>query len=154
MELMRSWLKTPTSDAQWRNYIHCTVRPKINSYSQIFRFCHIRQKISDFFDLCLHWVSVLHGWRLSKGCNKQRNILRVKNIIQCMVGYFLNPSPLIIFRHWQLIQNIAPSTTVWHQCDSRIWQWKYVYLVFFAFPFWYRNIFFLKLPWFILRSLK
>ena len=44
-----------------------TARPKINSHSQIFRygrsiFClpH-RSKFSDFFDLCLHWVSVVRG---------------------------------------------------------------------------------------------
>ena len=43
-----------------------TARPKINSHSQIFRygrriFClpH-RPKFSDIFDLCLHWVSVVH----------------------------------------------------------------------------------------------
>ena len=42
-----------------------TARPKINSHFQIFRygrsiFClpH-RPKFSDFFDLCLHWVSVV-----------------------------------------------------------------------------------------------
>ena len=44
-----------------------TAWPKIHSYSQIFRygrsiFClpH-RPKFSDFFDLCLHWVSVVRG---------------------------------------------------------------------------------------------
>ena len=44
-----------------------TARPKIKSQSQIFRyglsiFClpH-RPKFSDFFDLCLHWVSVVRG---------------------------------------------------------------------------------------------
>ena len=42
-----------------------TARPKINSHSKIFRygrsiFClpH-RPKFSDFFDLCLHWVSIV-----------------------------------------------------------------------------------------------
>ena len=42
-----------------------TARPNINSHSQIFKydrsiFClpH-RPKLSDFFDLCLHWVSVV-----------------------------------------------------------------------------------------------
>ena len=44
-----------------------TVRPKINSHSQIFRygqriFCLPHQpNFSDFFDLCLHWVSVVRG---------------------------------------------------------------------------------------------
>ena len=44
-----------------------TVRPKIHSQSQIFRyggsiFClpH-RPNFSDIFDLCLHWVSVVRG---------------------------------------------------------------------------------------------
>ena len=53
------------TNAQWGNYFHCTARPKINSHSQIFRynrsiFClpH-RPKCSDFFDLYLHWVSVV-----------------------------------------------------------------------------------------------
>ena len=42
-----------------------TAWPKINSHSQIFRygqsiFCQShRPKFSDFFDLCLHWVSVV-----------------------------------------------------------------------------------------------
>ena len=44
-----------------------TTRPKIKSQSQIYKygrsiFClpH-RRKISGFFDLCLHWVSVVRG---------------------------------------------------------------------------------------------
>ena len=52
-------LQTPDKE------IALTARPKIKSQSQIFRygqsiFClpH-RPKISDFFDLCLHWVSVV-----------------------------------------------------------------------------------------------
>ena len=42
-----------------------TARPKIHSHSQFFRygqsiFClPYRPKFSDFFDLCLHWVSVV-----------------------------------------------------------------------------------------------
>ena len=54
-------LRTP------REEISFTARPKIQSQSQIFRygrsiFClpH-RPKISDFFDLCLHWVPVVRG---------------------------------------------------------------------------------------------
>ena len=52
-------LRTPGEE------IAFTARPKINSHSQIFRygrsiFClpH-RPKFSDFFNLCLHWVSVV-----------------------------------------------------------------------------------------------
>ena len=52
-------LRTP------REEIAFTARPKIHSHSQVFRygqsiFClpH-RPKFSDFFDLCLHWVSVV-----------------------------------------------------------------------------------------------
>ena len=54
-------LRTP------REEIAFTARPKTHSHSQIFRygqsiFClpH-RPKFSDFFDLCLHWVSVVRG---------------------------------------------------------------------------------------------
>ena len=52
------------------------VWPKINSLSQIFRygrsiFClpH-RPKFSDFFDICLHWMSVVRGsaWTWFKTC--------------------------------------------------------------------------------------
>ena len=52
-------LRTPSEE------ITFTARPKIKSQSQIFRygwsiFClPYRPKISDFFDLCLHWVSVV-----------------------------------------------------------------------------------------------
>ena len=52
-------LRTPDGE------IAFTARPKINSHSQIFRygrsiFClPYRPKSSDFFDLCLHWVSVV-----------------------------------------------------------------------------------------------
>ena len=51
-----------------REEIAFTARPKIKSQSQIFRygqsiFClpH-RPKISDFFDLRFHWVSVVRGY--------------------------------------------------------------------------------------------
>ena len=51
-----------------------TGRPKINSHSQIFRygrsiFClpH-RPKFSDFFDLCLHWVSIVRGPDHQRSC--------------------------------------------------------------------------------------
>ena len=54
-------LRTPGKE------IAFTAQPKINSHSQIFRcgrskFCWSRRpKFSDFFDLCLHWVSVVRG---------------------------------------------------------------------------------------------
>ena len=42
-----------------------TAQPKIHSHSHIFRYgqsCLPHQpKFSDFFDLCLHWVSVVLG---------------------------------------------------------------------------------------------
>ena len=50
-----------------REEIVFTVRPKIHSHSQIFRygqsiFClpH-RPNFSDIFDVCPHWVSVVRG---------------------------------------------------------------------------------------------
>ena len=54
-------LRTPSEE------IAFTARPKIKSKSQILRygrsiFClPLRPKISDFFDLCLDWVSVVRG---------------------------------------------------------------------------------------------
>ena len=62
-------LRTP------REEIAFTARPKIQSQSQIFRygrsiFClpH-RPNFSDFFDLCLHWVSVVRGFdRMLPSC--------------------------------------------------------------------------------------
>ena len=63
----RHGLRTPRED------ISFTVRPKIQTQSQIFRyegsiFClpH-RPKFSDIFDLCLHWVSVVRDFRATKG---------------------------------------------------------------------------------------
>ena len=60
-------LRTPGEE------IAFTARPKIHSHSQIFKygrsiFClpH-RPKFSIFFDLCLHWVSVLRGFHYSCG---------------------------------------------------------------------------------------
>ena len=56
---MNHGLRTPSEE------IAFTAQPKIYSHSQIFRygrsiFClpH-RPKFSDFFELCLHWVSVV-----------------------------------------------------------------------------------------------
>ena len=54
-------LRTP------REEIAFTARPKIQSKSQIFRYCGSisclphRPNFSDIFDLCLHWVSVVRG---------------------------------------------------------------------------------------------
>ena len=54
-------LRTPGEE------IDFTARPKINSQSQIFRygrsiFCLPQwPKFSDFFDVCLHWVSVVRA---------------------------------------------------------------------------------------------
>ena len=48
--------------------IAVTVRPKIHFHSQIFRYSRSifclphRPKFSDFFDLCLHWVSVVRDY--------------------------------------------------------------------------------------------
>jgi hypothetical protein len=45
-----------------------TELPKVHSHSQIFRYGRIifclphQPKFSDFFDLCLHWVSVVRGF--------------------------------------------------------------------------------------------
>ena len=56
-------LRTP------REEIAFTARPKTHSHSQMFRydrsiFClpH-RPNFSDIFDLCLHWVSVVRGFK-------------------------------------------------------------------------------------------
>ena len=52
-------LRTPSEE------IAFTARPKINLQSQIFRYSRSifclphRPNFSDFFDLCLHWVSVV-----------------------------------------------------------------------------------------------
>ena len=62
LETSEHGLRTPGEE------IAFTARPKIKSQSQIFRysrsiFCLPHPpKISDFFDLCLHWVSVVRGW--------------------------------------------------------------------------------------------
>ena len=54
-------LQTPSEE------IAFTAQPKIKSQSQILSYSQSmfclphRPKISDFFDLCLHWVSLLRG---------------------------------------------------------------------------------------------
>ena len=61
MHTLDHGLRTPKEE------IVFTARPKIQYRSQIFRygrsiFCLSHQpKFSYFFDLCLHWVSVVHG---------------------------------------------------------------------------------------------
>ena len=86
---LRHGLRTP------REEIAFTARPKIHSHSQIFRygrsiFClpH-RPKFSDFFDLCLHWVSVVRDSYYDKvsffhQCSKMQ-IISIKkfNIQKC-----------------------------------------------------------------------
>ena len=81
--------------------IDFTARPKIHSHSQIFRygrsiFClpH-RPKFSDFFDLCLHWVSVvrvlahLQVWKISfKHCGINMRMLH-QNSLSPFVIFFL-----------------------------------------------------------------
>ena len=67
----RRWVRISyihTADAWWGHSLHCMA--KINSHSQISRyagniFClpH-RPKFSDFFDLCLHWVSVVRAYNI------------------------------------------------------------------------------------------
>ena len=67
-----------------------TAQPKIKSQSQIFRygrsiFCLPHQpKFSDFFDLCLHWESVVREWdkfKSSPRVGTQVNIALVKLIV-------------------------------------------------------------------------
>ena len=58
---LKHGLRTP------REEIVFTARPKIQSQSQILRYCQSifylphRPNFSDIFDLCLHWVSVVRG---------------------------------------------------------------------------------------------
>ena len=54
-----------TTDAQLRNCLHCMDEnqlplPNFRYGQSIFHLPH-RPKFSDFFDLCLHWVSLVHG---------------------------------------------------------------------------------------------
>ena len=59
IDVITHGLRTPSEE------IVFTARPKINSHSQIFRYGRSifglphRPKFSNFFDLCLHWVSVV-----------------------------------------------------------------------------------------------
>ena len=78
-----------------------TERPKIHSHSQTFRsgwsiFClpH-RPKFSDFFDLCLHWVSVVRG----QGTHSAKTVLavwpKIPKIPQKISAQFVCPSPKV-----------------------------------------------------------
>ena len=74
-----------TTDAQRGN---SPARPKIQS--QIFRYSRSifclphRPNFSDFFDFCLHWVSVVRGfmyWLIGKlfiGCFRERQTLNIQ----------------------------------------------------------------------------
>ena len=78
-----------------------SARPKIHFHSQIFRygqslFClpH-RPKFSDFFDLCLHWVSVvrvlahLQVWKISfKHCGINMRMLHQNSISPFVLFFF------------------------------------------------------------------
>ena len=66
MDFLDQSIYPRTTDARWGNHLHCTA--EIHSHSQIFWygrsiFClpH-RPKSSGFFDLCLHWVSVVRAY--------------------------------------------------------------------------------------------
>ena len=69
-------MKPRTTDAQCSEEIAFTARPKIKSQSQIFRYCRSifclphRPKFSDFFNLCLHWVSVVRASFLPSRCTR------------------------------------------------------------------------------------
>ena len=57
---------TYTTDARWRNRLHCMAEnqlplPNVYVYSQSISYLPHLPKFSDFFDLCLHWMSVLRS---------------------------------------------------------------------------------------------
>ena len=65
IDVLMHGLRTPSEE------IAFTARPKIHSHSQIFRYGRSifslphRPKFSDFFDLCLHWVSVVRVYNIA-----------------------------------------------------------------------------------------
>ena len=67
-------------------------RPKINSQSQIFRYgpsifyMPHRPKFSDFFDLCLHWVSVVRELHRVFPCVTLLSVLEKSFVIEICVG--------------------------------------------------------------------
>ena len=73
-----------------RQKIAFTARPKIQPQSQIFRYGRSisylphRPKFSDFFDLCLHWESVVRGFTHTRSellCTiHERNLLFLASI--------------------------------------------------------------------------
>ena len=89
-------LRTPGEE------ISFTARPKIKSQSQIFRygrsiFClpH-RPKISDFLDLCLHWVSVVRASK--EQCNsKSEQFIGIERRLQLENLYKFKIENLQIF---------------------------------------------------------
>ena len=57
-----------TTDAQLRNCLHCMDEnqlplPNFRYGQSIFHLPH-RPKFSDFFDLCLNWVSTIYSWSI------------------------------------------------------------------------------------------
>ena len=76
-----------------------TARPKINSQSQNFRYgCSIiclphRPKFSDFFDLCLHWVSIVRGLGIDNGVpapDSSSDIILLILIVKASLKYVLS----------------------------------------------------------------
>ena len=76
-------LRTPGEE------IAFTARPKLNSQSQIFRygrsiFCLPHwPKFSDFFDSCLHWVSVVRDWVNVTYHHQQENPIFMPYWVRC-----------------------------------------------------------------------
>ena len=79
-------LRTPGEE------IAFTARPKIHSYSQIFRYSQSifclphRPKFSDFFDFCHHWVSVVRESCLSI-------VIKLASFVGLQVGTCLVEGP-------------------------------------------------------------
>ena len=81
-------LRTPGKE------IAFSARPKIHSHSQIFRygrsiFClpH-RPKFSDFFDLCLHWVSVVRDHKQGSLQEAPKSFQEAPRKVQKISGFF------------------------------------------------------------------
>ena len=84
----RWWSCAQTTDARSVNHLHWTARPEINSQSQISRyglsiFClpH-RPEFTDFFDLCLHWVSVVREAYHRSSIIFQKSVYLIKDFSQ------------------------------------------------------------------------
>ena len=61
MDYGRPVRKSPSLHTQKSN-----PNPKFIGTAEAYVVCHIGPKISGFFDLCLHWVSVVRDQRLCK----------------------------------------------------------------------------------------